>query len=214
MSEKAYTPVYAQISLDLAAKIASGKLSEGDKISGRSGLAGLYRVSPETIRRAIQLLEDINIVRTKAGSGIYVVSRDQALAYIERHRTMTGFREIRDEINLLIGQKEEIETRIKHLIVQLEDQASRLQNVLPIYPYEVRVPDDSPLIGTSIIDSRFWQNTGGTIIAIKRGNVLTNSPGPYATLQAGDSLLVIGETGVDLKCDNYLKNQSVRKSQV
>ncbi|MCK9252190.1 MAG: GntR family transcriptional regulator [Clostridiales bacterium] len=207
MSEKAYTPVYAQISLDLAAKIASGKLAEGEKISGRSGLAGLYHVSPETIRRAIQLLEDIDIVRTRAGSGIFVVSREQALAYVKRHQAMTGFREIRDEINQLVRQKEDIEARIKHLIVQLEDQASRLQNILPLYPYEVRVPDDSPFIGVRVDDSKFWQNTGGTIIAIKRGDVITNSPGPYAIFRAGDILLVTGDNGVDLRCEDFLRKK-------
>ncbi len=207
MSEKAYTPVYAQISLDLAAKIASGKLAEGEKISGRSGLAGLYHVSPETIRRAIQLLEDIDIVRTRAGSGIFVVSREQALTYVKRHQAMTGFREIRDEINQLVRQKEDIEARIKHLIVQLEDQASRLQNILPLYPYEVRVPDDSPFIGVRVDDSKFWQNTGGTIIAIKRGDVITHSPGPYAIFRAGDILLVTGDNGVDLRCEDFLRKK-------
>lgn len=207
MSEKAYTPVYAQISLDLAAKIASGKLAEGEKISGRSGLAGLYRVSPETIRRAVQLLEDIDIVRTRAGSGIFVVSREQALTYVKRHQAMTGFREIRDEINQLVRQKEDIEARIKHLIVQLEDQASRLQNILPLYPYEVRVPDDSPFIGVRVDDSKFWQNTGGTIIAIKRGDVITHSPGPYAIFRAGDILLVTGDNGVDLRCEDFLRKK-------
>ena len=207
MSEKIETPVYAKIAYDLAGKIAAGELNEGEKISGRSGLAGLYQVSPETIRRSIQLLEDIEIVRTRAGSGIYIVSREQARHYVERHRVMTGFREIREEIRELTRQKENIEARITDLIEQLEEQAGRLQNIRPVYPYEVIVPAGSPLIGKTINDSKFWQNTGGTIIAIRRGSTIFNSPGPYALFYEGDVLLITGETGVDSRSKAFLKGE-------
>lgn len=207
MSEKIETPVYAKIALDLAGKIAAGELIEGEKISGRSGLAGLYQVSPETIRRSIQLLEDIDIVKTRAGSGIFIISREQAKQYVERHRVMTGFREIREEIRELTHQKEVIEARITDLIEQLEEQAGRLQNIRPVYPYEVIVPTGSPLIGKTINDSKFWQNTGGTIVAIRRGNTIFNSPGPYALFQVGDVLLITGEAGVDSRSKAFLKGE-------
>ena len=204
MNEKIETPVYAKIALDLAGKIAAGELAEGEKISGRSGLAGLYQVSPETIRRAIQLLEDIDIVKIRAGSGIYIISREQAKQYVERHRVMTGFREIREEIRELTRQKESIESRITDLIEQLEDQAGRLQNIRPVYPYEVTVPVGSPFIGKTINDAKFWQNTGGTIVAIRRGQTIINSPGPYALFIEGDVLLITGEAGVDIRSREFL----------
>ena len=50
-------PVYKNIALDIANKIINGEFKVGEKISGRSTLAGVYNVSPETIRRAIALLE-------------------------------------------------------------------------------------------------------------------------------------------------------------
>lgn len=206
MSERFDTPVYAKIALDLASKIAAGELAEGTKISGRSGLAGLYRVSPETIRRSIQLLEDIDIVKSRAGSGIYVISRDQALQYVERHRLMSGFQAIREEIRQLSRQKEEIESRISVLIGQIEEQAGRLQNIRPVYPYEVAVPAGSPFIGKTINDSKFWQYTGGTIVAIRRGAVVINSPGPYALFNEGDILYITGEAGVDNRSTDYLTN--------
>lgn len=46
-------PKYRQISLDIARKIINGDIKEGEKLYGRSELAALYNVSPETIRRAI-----------------------------------------------------------------------------------------------------------------------------------------------------------------
>lgn len=207
MNERIETPVYAKIALDLAGKIAAGELSEGEKISGRSGLAGLYQVSPETIRRAMLLLEDIDIVKSRPGSGIYILSREQAKQYVERHRVMVGFREIREEIRELTRQKEQIETRITDLIEQLEEQAGRLQNIRPVYPYEVKVPADSPYIGKTVNDAKFWQNTGGTIVAIRRGHAIINSPGPYALFHEGDVLLITGETGVDSRSRVFLKGE-------
>ena len=183
VSERVESPIYARIALDLAEKIASGELAEGEKVSGRSLLAARYRVSPETIRRSIQLLEDIEIVHARAGSGIFVISREQALHYVERHRSVAGLQSIRDEIRDLTRQKHEIEARIQHLIEQLEEQAGRLQKIHLVYPCEVLVPADSPFIGQTISDSKFWQNTGGTIVAIRRGSRIIHSPGPYPVLR-------------------------------
>lgn len=205
MSENYDAPVYAKIALDLAGKIAAGELEEGKRLSGRSLLAGLYRVSPETIRRSIQLLEDMEIVRSHAGSGIAVVSRQQALRYVERHHVMTGIRSIRDEIRQLSKQKADIEAKIGTMIERLEEQADRLQNVRPIYPYEVVVPEGSPLIGKTINDSKFWQNTGATIVAIQRDGDIIYSPGPYAVFTVKDTLFVTGEPGVAERADNYLQ---------
>lgn len=208
MQEKVDNPVYAKIARDLAGKIAAGELAEGEKISGRSGLAGIYRVSPETIRRAIQLLEDIDIVSTRPGSGIFVLSREQARQYVDRSSMTTTLQEIREEIRQLTRQKHEIEGRIESLVDQLEDLASRLQNTRPVYPYEVAVPDDSPFLGKTINDAKFWQNTGGTIVAIRRGHTIINSPGPYALFSAGDVLLITGETGIDLRSRAFLAGKT------
>jgi K+/H+ antiporter YhaU regulatory subunit KhtT len=206
MPEQIDSPVYAKIALDLAGKIAAGELTEGTRLSGRSLLSGLYRVSPETIRRAIQLLEDMEIVRSRTGSGIFVVSREQARHYVERYRVKTGIRSIRDEIRQLNRQKEAIEKKISVLIERLEEQADRLQNVRPVYPCEIVVPEGSPLIGKTINDAKFWQNTGGTIVAIQRESVIIHSPGPYAVFTAQDILFITGEPGIEARSEDYLLN--------
>ncbi len=206
MPDRIDTPVYARIALDLAGRIAAGEIQEGDRISGRSLLAGHYHVSPETIRRAVQLLEDIQIVEKKAGSGIIVLSRQQALQYVQRNGMIAGFRSIRDEIRQLEKEKSQLESRIHDLMEQLEEQAERLQNIRPVLPYEVAVPENSPIAGKTINESKFWQNTGGTIIAIQRGQTIIHSPGPSAIFNAGDILFITGESGVDLRSISYLKS--------
>ena len=205
MADTYNAPVYAKIALDLAGKIASGELNEGQRLSGRSLLAGTYRVSPETIRRSIRLLEDMEIVQTKAGSGITVISRPLAMRYVERYRVMTGIRAIREEIRLLVHEKATIEIKIGELIERIEEQANLLQNVRPIYPYEIVVQAGSPLLGKTISDAKFWQNTGATIVAIQRGGLIINSPGPYAVFVQNDVLFVTGDPGVDYRVANYLK---------
>ena len=62
-------PKYQQIAVDVAEKIAEGKLHVGDKIHARSTLANQYQVSPETARKAIIVLVDLEIVKAKHGSG-------------------------------------------------------------------------------------------------------------------------------------------------
>ena len=42
-------------------------------------------------------------------------------------------------------------------------------------------------------ETKFWQNTGATIVAVKRGEELIISPGPYIEFLAGDLLLVVGD---------------------
>ena len=62
----------------------------------------------------------------------------------------------------------------------------------PLPNYEVPVPKDSPLIGKSIGELKFWQSTGGTIVAIRRGQTVILSPGPYAELYSGDVIILVG----------------------
>ena len=40
-------------------------------------------VSPETVRRAIQLLSDMRVVAVKEQSGVYVLSADNAKRYLQ-----------------------------------------------------------------------------------------------------------------------------------
>ncbi|MDY0372402.1 MAG: GntR family transcriptional regulator, partial [Sphaerochaetaceae bacterium] len=52
-------PIYARIALDIANRIENGELLEGKRLSGRSLMSSEYGVSPETIRRAFSLLEEL-----------------------------------------------------------------------------------------------------------------------------------------------------------
>lgn len=78
--------VYKNIALDVANKIVLGDFKIDEKISGRSTLASMYNVSPETIRRAIALLEEMNVVSSTRGSGIDILSLSAAEKFIEKYK--------------------------------------------------------------------------------------------------------------------------------
>ena len=76
-------PQYMRIAADLAGRIASGEFPEGQRLSGRSALSSGYHVSPETVRKALKLLADVGIVRTREGSGTVILSAEKADAWLE-----------------------------------------------------------------------------------------------------------------------------------
>ena len=62
MNNRIVIPEYVKIAVDMAGRIYKGEFDEQEKLRGRSTLAGEYNVSPETIRRAMRLLEDMEVV--------------------------------------------------------------------------------------------------------------------------------------------------------
>lgn len=193
MKEKVESPIYAQIALDIAIRISKGEIKEGVRLSGRSVLASEYKVSPETVRRSLRILEDMAIVKVHAGSGVEVVSRFEAASFIERYNVGNDMRAARNEIASLIKDKDELDRKLVALIDRVYDLSERLRNISPVHAVEIEVPEGSPIIGKSVTDLRFWQSTGATIVGIKKGDRLIISPGPYASFNAHDIMLVIGD---------------------
>ena len=73
--------------------------------------------------------------------------------------------------------------------------------------YEIVVPGNSPLIGRSIGDLRFWQRTGGTIVAIRRKQRVIVSPGPYLELYAGDVIVLVGNEAAILAAQQLVEEK-------
>lgn len=196
MSGNNIAPMYQKISLDIANAIYKGQYVEGEKLHGRSTLAGIYKVSPETIRRAIKLLEDVGVVDSVRGSGIVVISRDMAFKYINKFKNIESISYYKAELDSLFVDMRNLDNKIIQTIEKIVVRTSRLSNTTSITPFEIEISKTSKLIGKSIGEVRFWQYTGATIIGIRRGNSTILSPGPYANFQIGDVILVIGEENV------------------
>lgn len=193
MSNVIEHPVYSQIALDIAVRIARGDLKENTKILGRSVLAGEYNVSPETIRRALRLLVDMEIIKVMPSSGFIITSRENAIKYIDRFNTGKDFRDLRNELRQLINERDQINTKILETIDKILDVGERFKNTNPLYTLEFEVPENSPVCGKTINETNFWHNTHATIVAIKRNGKMILSPGPYAEFKANDIIIVTGE---------------------
>jgi len=194
--EKTSLPRYQKIALDIANAIYKGHIEEGKKLHGRSTLAGKYNVSPETIRRAIKLLEDVDVVKSSKGSGITVLSKENAFGYINKFQNIESVASHKKKLLRLIEQKKQIDNEIVSSIDKIIDYSGRLSNISSITPLEIDLPSNCKIIGKTIDEVKFWQYTGSTIIGIKRGNSVILSPGPYATFEKDDVLIVIGEEEV------------------
>ena len=97
------------------------------------------------------------------------------------------------QLRELIAQSAEVNRRMGETaaaLVKSQDTFSAAGEPLP--NYEVPVPQGSPLTGKSIGALKFWQSTGGTIVAIRRGQTVILSPGPYAELYGGDVIVLVG----------------------
>lgn len=194
--ENSTAPMYQKIALDIANAIYKGHYIEGERLHGRSTLAGRYNVSSETIRRSIKLLEDVAVVKSVKGSGITVLSKDQAFKYINKFRNIESISSYKSKLKSLYEKKDVIEEEIFATIESIIKYTSRLSNTTSITPFEIEIRANSSVLGKSIGEVRFWQYTGATIIGIRRDTETILSPGPYATFQEGDLLLIIGEESV------------------
>ncbi len=184
---------YLQIALDIARRIAKGELREGQRIYGRSVMASEYNVSPETIRRALRLLSDMKVVEVKPQSGVVVLSADSARRYIENFEESADVRALRQQLKDLMTEYADLNRRLSDTVTALIKSRDTFAAADEPFPnYAVPIPKDSPLIGRSIGELKFWQSTGGTIVAIRRGQTVILSPGPYAQLYGGDTLVLVG----------------------
>jgi K+/H+ antiporter YhaU regulatory subunit KhtT len=188
--QQTHSARYINIAVDIATRIARGEYREGQRIFGRSSLAGRYNVSPETIRRALAILEERGIVELHPGIGVTVRSKSNAEAYLAEY----GQRQILSDIQRRLHEYLEERSRLDGEIVRLTDElldytfkmATRLQRI-----HELRVEANSPLAGKSLEDVQFRTRTGGTVLTVQRHTKEIVSPEAHTIIQAGDVLTVI-----------------------
>ncbi|WP_229533771.1 TrkA C-terminal domain-containing protein [Pelosinus baikalensis] len=205
MRMKSNIPVYESIAMDVAERIVNGEFAVGDKISGRTLLASQYNVSPETIRKAMGLLGQANVVAVSQGKEILVQSQEQAEEFIRHHLAMHSAYSLKQELEFLMEKKNEINNRFDEIIVQITRYTDRLRNLQPFNPVEVYVSENASAVGRSVAQLGLWQRTGATLIAIRRGMEVIISPGAGALLQAGDRLIVVGSGDILEKVNTVLQ---------
>lgn len=182
---------YEQIALDIASRILRDEYKVGDKIFGRSTLAGRYKVSPETIRRAVALLEDAGVVETAAGMGVIIKSKKAAESYFHQFRGQQALAELQEKLGQLFEEKRRLDEEIEHTARQMVSYLWGMLNNLQ-YLEKVEVPENSWLVGQTLSSSRLRSETGATVVAIERDGKEYYSPASDMVFQAGDLLHVVG----------------------
>lgn len=186
-------PKYLTIAEDIATKIVEKKYIVGEKIYARSSLASLYGVSAETARRAIAVLQDLNIVKATKGSGVIITSYENAANFVHRLEGVKSVRELQRELSTSI-EKQFLElNNLQEIAKELINRTNRFHSINPFVPFQLEITASCPYLLKSISDINFWQNTRATIVGIRKNNELLLSPGPYATLEVGDILYFIGD---------------------
>ncbi|MDR3271599.1 MAG: GntR family transcriptional regulator [Peptococcaceae bacterium] len=182
---------YQEIAIDIAHAIVLGEYREGEKIRGRSTLAGRFNVSPETIRRAIAILQNVGVVSAEQGIGVWVNSRALAEKFLrsfdQKSEIQVIQRDLRDLLELRRELDQKIEMSLNKMIGYAERMLSRWLDV-----GEITVEEGSEALDQTIGDLKIRENTGVTVVAVVRDGCENFSPPARYVLKAGDTLLVVG----------------------
>lgn len=198
-------PMYHSIALDIAQRIVNNEFPVSSKISGRTLLASYYNVSSETIRKAIALLKDANIVSVSQGKEVVVLSIAEAYPFITHQKSMQSVYSLKQELALLLNQKQEIDKRLQEICNEIIEYSDQLKNLSPYNPIEITVPPRSHIVGRTLADIKLWQKTGATIVAIRREHEISVSPGPLAMIQPNDCLIIVGKGNLLPKVVNFIE---------
>lgn len=185
-------PRYQQIAVAIAERIVDGKYPIGSKIYARSTLASNFNVSPETARKAINVLVDLEIMEVHHGSGAFVSSKAKAQQFLETYNDVNSLQDLKNKLNQSIKKQEEEFTNFSQLLSQLLSRTKDIQRRFPFNPYELHLDETALNLGKSINELNIWHSTGATIIAVQQEEQLLVSPGPYTKLEAGNTLYFVG----------------------
>lgn len=186
---------YQKIAFDVAGKIAAGEMKENETIYAKSSIASQYGVSNETARRALTILSDYGIVDITRGSGVKIISRGKAVALIRSNRDVKTFLELRKALEEEFAIQAESHRRTEEIFAQLQEKVQHFRSENPFMPYETFIPQGCMQAGKTLLETRFWNMTAATVVAIRRKGELMLSPGPDVTILEGDAIFYIGDGG-------------------
>jgi DNA-binding GntR family transcriptional regulator len=197
---------YEQIALDIASRILRDEHKVGEKIFGRSTLAGRYKVSPETIRRAVSLLQDAGVVETAPGMGVIIKSKKAAESYFHQFKGQQALADMQKRLRQLFEEKRkqdrEIETTTRQMVSYLWGMLNNLQ-----YLEKIPVGEQSWLVNQTLASSQLRTKTGATVVAIERDGEEIYSPSSEMAFKPGDLLQVVGTVEAKAKLRQLVERE-------
>ena len=185
---------YIKIAQDICGRILVGEYQEGMMLKGRSVLASFYNVSPETIRKAVNLLAKEKIVEIKRGVGIFVDSALHAQQFADKWKDKTLVQNKYANLLNLLEEKRQLDEAIDVAIKDMRDSFT-YQTKEAVQLQEIMIPLDSWLDSKKIGDVYFYNYTEATIVAVvtKEEGRADTSPGPDYVLHGGDKLIFVSK---------------------
>ena len=185
---------YIKIAQDICGRILVGEYQEGMMLKGRSVLASFYNVSPETIRKAVNLLAKEKIVEIKRGVGIFVDSALHAQQFADKWKDKTLVQNKYANLLNLLEEKKQLDEEIDVAIKDMRDSFT-YQTKEAVQLQEIMIPLDSWLDSKKIGDVYFYNYTEATIVAVvtKEEGRADTSPGPDYVLHGGDKLIFVSK---------------------
>lgn len=187
------TPHYLKIAQDICGKILTGEYPEGHLLKGRSVLGAEYSVSPETVRKALNILEKEKIVSSKRGVGVFIESSMRAQQFATRWQSSTQVKHKYQDLLGLLKQKEDLDKKILNAIDDMKD-SFMYQTTEAVKFSEIQVPYDSWIINKTIGETYFYNYTEATIVAVLGETGTTvQSPGATYVIKPGDTIIFVGK---------------------
>ncbi len=193
MAKERTTPRYIKIAQDVCGKILTGEYPEGTLLKGRSILGASYNVSPETVRKALNILEKEKVVSSKRGVGVFVDSVLHAQEFANKWRAETQIKDKYANLEKLLAEQREIEAKVNAAIDDMKDSFT-YQTTEAIKFSKIEIPQDSWINGKTVGEVYFYNYTEATIVAIVDSSNTTNqSVGPDYVLHSGDKIIFVGK---------------------
>lgn len=197
-------PRYQQIALELASRIVSEEYQEGQKIYARSSIASQYGVSPETARRAICVLSDVEIVSAEKGCGVTIQSQKNAKHFLTQFDKRQTISSIKDNLLESIARQQKEMGVLSNCLSELIESSEHFRSMNPFMPFEVRITESCAYLKKSLAEIQFWQRTGATVLAIRREDRILKSPGPYVALLVDDILYFLPQDDSPQRVKDFL----------
>lgn len=193
MAKERTTPRYIKIAQDVCGKILTGEYPEGTLLKGRSILGASYGVSPETVRKALNILEKEKVVSSKRGVGVYVDSVLHAQEFANKWKAETQIKDKYATLEKLLGEEKELQAKIIAAIDDMKDSFT-YQTTEAIKFSQIEIPQNSWIDGKTVGDVYFYNYTEATIVAIiGDDNIAQQSVGPDFVLKAGQKIVFVGK---------------------
>jgi DNA-binding transcriptional regulator YhcF (GntR family) len=196
-------PIYERVAYEIAIQIANGKYTEGAKIKGRSLASTQFNVSTETMRKALNVLQDHGVLVIKEQSGAEVRSKANALAYCEVFKDEVAIKNSFQSFHALLDESKSIQTRIKKELLRIQKKYDINHSSTPIRTFDYQLSEIHPLVGRTIESINFYQQTGATLYGIV-GTLTLSSPSKEYVFQSFDILYFSGDETVMQRTTDYL----------